>query len=122
MEQTCPPQKRLQNSIGGKALKPVKDLGYTISRFKRAKKKLDKKYGGDRRVQIKYLASLRAWPKIRHRNFEDFEGFLTVLDRVLVNTKDRGLVRGQVTDQNLNLTAKEKLPESDVQEYKMWLH
>lgn len=113
---------RLQNSLTGKALKLVKVLGFTLSAYERAMETLERRYGGDRRVQIKHQTSLRAWPKVRHQNLEDLEGFVDVLDRVLVSTKDRGLVRGDVTDQNLNLMAKEKLPEIGVQEYKMWLY
>lgn len=47
-------------SLSGKAL--VKDLGFTISGYERGKEKLDRKYGGDRRVQIKHLASVCYWP------------------------------------------------------------
>ena len=100
----------------------MKDLGFSQGSYDRAKDKLEKKYRGDRRSQIKLLASLRAWPKIRRYNLEDLEGFLAVLDRILVSTKNRKVLRGDVTDQNLNLTAKEKLPEAEVREYKMWLH
>ena len=43
---------RLQSSLSGKALTMVKDLGYTTNAYKRAKEKLKKKYGGQRRTQI----------------------------------------------------------------------
>ncbi len=49
---------RLQNSLNGKALKLVKDLGFTISAYKRAKEMFDKKHGSDRWVQMYRLHPL----------------------------------------------------------------
>ena len=55
---------RLQSSLTGKALTLVKDLGYTLNAYERAKAKLEKKYGGERRLQIKHLTALRGWKKV----------------------------------------------------------
>lgn len=66
---------RLQSSLTGKALTLVKDLGYSINAYERAKEKLEKKYGGERRLQIKHLTALRGWKKVRPRNLEDMENF-----------------------------------------------
>ena len=41
---------RLQGCLTGKALKIVKDLGYSENAYKRAIEKLDKKFGGERRL------------------------------------------------------------------------
>lgn len=94
---------RLLNSLKEKALTLVKDLGYSTHAYERATDKLDKKYGGERRLQIKHLTVLRTWPRVRPRNLADMEEFQAVLERVI------------------NLTAKEKLSEEDVQSYKYWL-
>ena len=59
---------RLQASLSGKAHSLVKDLGYSLSAYERAKKKLEKKYGGERRLRIKHLTTLRNWKKIRARH------------------------------------------------------
>ena len=111
---------RLQSSLTGKALKMVKDFGFSENAYERAKDKLEKKFGGERRLQLKHLASLRSWPKLRPQNLEDLEGFVSVLDRVLIAIQDSGS-GGELRDQNLSLTAKEKLPEEDIQAYKFWL-
>ena len=42
----------LQNSLSGKAQMMVKDLGYSLDAYERAKSKLEKKYGGDRRLML----------------------------------------------------------------------
>ena len=110
---------RLQGSLKGKALKMVKDIGYSLNAYERAKEKLEKKFGGERRTQLKQLAALRNWRKLRPRNLDDLEDFLAVLDRVLIVLRD--CESGELTGQSLNLTAKEKIPEEDLQAYKLWL-
>ena len=70
---------RLQSSLTGKALALVKDLGYSLNDYQRAKGKLERKYGGERRLQIKHLTALRGWQKVRSRNLEDIENFQGVL-------------------------------------------
>jgi hypothetical protein len=50
---------RLQNCLTGKASAMVCDLGYSQYAYERAKEKLEKRYGGERRVQIKHLTALR---------------------------------------------------------------
>ena len=96
---------RLQNSLLGKAQKTIKDLGYSVNAYERAKAKLEKKYGGERRLQIKHLTALRGWQKVRPRNLEDMEDFLAILERVMIALQDSGPGR-ELSGQNLNLTAK----------------
>ena len=108
---------RLQSCLTGKALKMVKDLEYSENAYKRAIEKLDNKFGGERRLAINILTRLRVWPKLRHRNLEDMEDFLTVLDKILVAVQDNV----ELKSQHLNLTGKEKLSEDDIQSYKYWL-
>ena len=100
---------RLQSSLTGKALTLVKDLGYSINAYERAKEKLEKKYGGE-----------SGWQKVRPQNLEDMENFQGILERVWIALKDCGLGQ-ELQGHNLNLTAKEKLSEEDVQAYKHWL-
>ena len=111
---------RLLGSLTGKAKSLVKDLGYSNTAYERAKTKLERKYGGDRRLQIKHLTALRNWPKVQLRNLEHMEGFQAVLERVMIAFQDSGPGR-ELQGQNLSLAAKEKLSEEDVQAYKYWL-
>jgi hypothetical protein len=108
---------RLQSSLSGKALTMIKDLGYSDAAYERAKSKLEKKYGGERRLQIKHLTTLRNWPKVRSRNLQDMEEFHALLERILITVKDGNSLQ----DHSLDLSAKEKLSEQDIQAYKFWL-
>jgi len=86
-------------------------------RYERAKEKLEKKYGGERRLQINHLTALRGWQKVRPRNLEDMENFQGILERLSLAMKD--CRPGQELQRhNLSLTAKQKLSEDDVQAYK----
>ena len=108
---------RLHSSLSGKALTMIKDLGYSEAAYERAKFKLEKKYGGERRLQITHLTTLWNWPKVQSRNLKDVEEFQALLERILITVKDCGSLH----DQSLNLSAKEKLSEEDIQAYKFWL-
>ena len=46
----CEKMLRLQSSLSGKALTAIKDLGYSEAAYERALAKLEKKYGGERRL------------------------------------------------------------------------
>ena len=108
---------QLQGSLSGKALTMIKDLGYLEAAYERAIFKLEKKYGEEKRLQIKHLTTLRNWPKVRSRHLKDVEEFQALLERILITVKDCGSLQ----DQSLNLSAKEKLSEEDIQAYKFWL-
>ncbi len=69
---------------------------------------------------IKHLTALRDLPKVKLHNLKDMENFLLILDRVTIALQDSGPGK-ELTGQNLNLTAKEKLSQEDVQTYKYWL-
>jgi hypothetical protein len=82
---------RLQGCLSGKALTMVKDLGYSPNAYERAKAKLEKKYGGERRLQIKHITAFRNFRKVRPRNLEDMEEFQVLLERVLMGVRHSGL-------------------------------
>ena len=113
----CEKMLRLQSCLSGKALTAIKDLGYSEAAYERALIKLEKKYGGERRLQIKHLTTLRNWPKVKSRNLKEMEDFQALLERVLVTITDSGALQ----DKSLNLLAKEKLSEFDIQVYKFWV-
>ena len=98
----------LQSSLTGKALALVQDLQYSVNAYQRAKEKLERKYRGERHLQIKHLTALRG---ILQRG---------ILQRVRIALKDCGPGQ-ELQGHNLSLTAKEKLLEDDVQAYKHWL-
>ena len=108
---------RLQSCLSGKALAMVKDLGYSNNAYERAKSKLEKRYGGERRLHIKHLTALRNFRQVQPQNLEDLKELQTLLEKVLIAIQDHGPIHGQ----SLCLTAKEKLPEEYVQAYKCWL-
>ncbi len=92
-------------------------MGYSETAYERAKSKLERKYGGERRLQIKHLTTLRNWPKVRSRNLQEMEEFQALLERILITVNDGNSLQGE----SLNLSAKEKLSEQDIQAYKFWL-
>ena len=59
-----------------------------MNAHERAKEKLESKYGGERRLQIKHLTALHGWQKVGPRNLEDMENFQGILERVYIALKD----------------------------------
>ncbi len=62
-----------------------------MNAYERAKEKLEKKCGGELRLQISNLTTLRGWPKLRSQNLEHMEELLALLDRILVSVQDSRL-------------------------------
>ena len=108
---------RLQGCLSGKSLTAIKDLGQSEAAYEHAKVKLENKYGGEWRLQIKYLTTLHNWPKVRSRNLKEMEEFQSQLERVLIAIKGGS----DLQDQSLDHSVKEKLSEYDNQAYKFWL-
>ena len=73
-----------------KALALVKDPGYSVNGYERAKEKLERKYVGGRPLQIKHLTALHGWQKVRSRILEDRENFQGILERGFITLKDFG--------------------------------
>ena len=65
---------RLQSSLTGKALALVKDLGYSVNAYERAKEKLEKKYGGERRHNLSL--SLAAKEKLSEDDVQAYKHWL----------------------------------------------
>ena len=101
----------LRSYLRGKALDMVKDLGYSTNTYERLKEKLEKRFGRAKQLQIKHLAVLRDWLKLRYQDLEELEEFLAVLEQVLVAHQDSGSDEDLLKNQHLILTVKEKLPE-----------
>lgn len=67
---------RLQSSLSGGALTLVKDLkGYSSAAYERAKSKLEKMYGGERRQQISTLKPCVVGPKFFPTIYKTWKNF-----------------------------------------------
>ena len=83
----------------------------------KSKGKVTAEEGGKRRQNLTHLATLRGLSTIRSHNLEDLERLLAILDRILAAVQDDERDR-EMMKQHLGLTAKEKLSEEYVREYK----
>ena len=100
---------RLQSSLAGKALTLVKDLGYSSAAYERAKLKLEKRYGGERRQQIKQLTTLRNLPKVRSHNLQDLEEFQALQERILIIIKIQTRIKIQNSKFKIQTRSKPEL-------------
>ena len=89
------------DSLSGKARRILKKIGYYENAYIRAREKLETKFGGERCIHLKNLATLRGWRKLRHgRTFSCSGSSISLAPR------------------SFNLTATGKLGGVDVQAFK----
>ena len=75
----------LKNSLSGKPLRVVERLGYTSRQYQTSLKKLDQKYGGEKRLLQRYLeAILRASP-VEETNLKELGIFSDCLTDVVTS-------------------------------------
>ena len=79
---------RLESCLEGEAAETVKGLGYSEVAYEAAKKRLMRKYGGDRRNVQAHLDELRRMRQITEGNLKELERFADVLEHTLVTLKE----------------------------------
>ena len=112
----------LKNSLSGKPLRVVEQLGYTSKQYQTALLKLDQKYGGEKRLLQRYLEAILRVSPVEEINLKELEIFSDRLTDVVVKLKD--------SDQNQELAGvsalynavQQKLLESLLIAYQEWLH
>ena len=78
----------MESCLEGEAAETVKGLGYSEVAYEAAKKRLMRKYGGDRRNVQAHLDELRRMSQITEGNPKELERFADVLERTLVTLKE----------------------------------
>ena len=111
---------RLKGCLEGEAAETVKGLGYSEVAYEAAKKRLTRKYGGDRRNVQAHLDGLRRMRQIAEGNPKELERFADVLERTLVTLKENEQ-ESDLKAGTLNHIVLEKVPEMLLCQYYRWL-
>ena len=112
----------LKNSLSGKPLKVVENLGYTPKQYKTALKKLDQKYGGEKRLLQRYIETILQTTTIREENLRELEIFSDRLVDVVAKLKDYGHQRELMGVSTLYTAVQQKMPKSLLVSYREWRH
>ena len=72
------------NSLSGKPLRVVEQLGYTSRQYQTALEKLDQKYGSEKRLLQRHLEAILHASRVKETNLKELEIFSDRLTNVVV--------------------------------------
>ena len=112
----------LKNSLTGKPLRVVERLGYISRQYQTALKKLDQKYGGEKRLLQRYLEAILSASPVEETNLKELEIFSDRLTDVMVKLEDSDQHQELAGVSALYVAVQQKLPESLLIAYQEGLH
>lgn len=111
---------RLRDSLTGEALRVIDGLGHSATAYEVAKDRLERKYGGKRRMITLRLEELDRFRPIRDGNHRDLEKFAELLDVLVVNLVDAGQ-DSELGSGSLYIAVQKKLSEQLLAKYNRWI-
>jgi len=112
---------QLRNYLAGEALDSIQSLGYSAAAYDAAKARLERKYGGQRRLIARHTEALESLPPVRQGRQKDIVQFVELLEIAIVNIKDTGRLSELQPGTFYNVLVK-KLDEKLITQYQRWVH
>ena len=81
---------QLRNYLRGEALKTIEGLGHSSVAYVAAKDRLERKFGGERRLVALRLDDLDNFRPMREGTAKEVERFADILDLLVINLKETG--------------------------------
>ena len=110
---------RLRECLQDEPLKVIENLGHSAAVYEAAKTRLERKYGGKRRVLTLRLEELNAFKPVRENSERDLEKFAELHDGIVVNLKDVNQ-EAELGNESLYITLQWKFNKSLLSKYKQW--
>ena len=114
---------QLRQYLSGEALKCIENLGHSAVAYEKAKERLDRKFGGQRRQVAIYLDELESFKPLNENSgnmVKEIERFADLLDIAIVNLKEIGRVE-ELGNGSLYQKIQRKLPEQMLARYHRWV-
>ena len=111
---------RLEVCLGGEARETIRGLGYTQVAYEAAKKRLVRKYGGNRRQIQSHLDELKRMKPLKEDDVKELEKFADILERAVINLKENGR-QSDLEAGTLYTILLEKVPGKLLSLYYRWL-
>ncbi|XP_052809477.1 uncharacterized protein LOC128237941 [Mya arenaria] len=102
---------QLRQYLGGEALASIENLGHSAAAYDAAKERLERKYGGTKRIVNRFLDELEKFPPLKNENVKGLENFADLLDIAVINLKEVDHVE-DLNDGSLYYRLMKKLPQS----------
>ena len=79
---------QLRQSLTGEALRVIQGLGYSAAAYDVTKKRLERKFGGERRFLVHRIEEIADMWLVRSNNAKDLEKYADILDLAVVNMSE----------------------------------
>ncbi|XP_065196475.1 uncharacterized protein LOC135827967 [Sycon ciliatum] len=110
---------QLRQYLSGEALAVVQNLGFTPSAYSAARRRLEKRYGGQRRLVAVHMQELEDFPAVKNRA-ADFEKFADLLEVAVVKMTDAGMT-SELGTGTLYTRMQKKLATENLVQYHRWV-
>ncbi|XP_074645870.1 uncharacterized protein LOC141902130 [Tubulanus polymorphus] len=111
---------RLKSCLEGETKDIIRGLDNSEAAYRTALDRLDREYGGKRRMIAKHLEMIRETKPIQANNTRELRKFVNLIEVAIVALTNNGH-NEELTDGMLHQTAKTKLPKSMLINYKRWI-
>ncbi|XP_052820245.1 uncharacterized protein LOC128246077 [Mya arenaria] len=112
---------QLRQYLGGEALASIENLGHSAAAYDAAKERLERKYGGTKRIVNRFLDELEKFPPLKNENVKGLENFADLLDIAVINLKEVDHME-DLNDGSLYYRLMKKLPQSMLIRYNRKVH
>lgn len=109
----------MEACLGDEAAETIKGLGYTQVAYDAAKKRLIRKYGGNRRQVQTHLDELKRMKPLKE-DAKKLEKFADTLERAVINLQENGR-KSDLEAGTLYTILLEKIPGKLLSQYYRWL-
>ena len=107
---------QLRQYLSGEALSCIDNLGHSAAAYSAAKERLERKFGGAKRVITRFLDELESFSPIRNESAKEIERFSDLLDIAVINLKEANHTE-DLLDGSLYHRLLKKLPQSMLTRY-----
>jgi hypothetical protein len=112
---------QLRQCLNGEALRSIEGFPASDAGYNAAKRRLEEKFGGDRRFILLHLDALRQMKPVASNDLKGLESFCDKLELAIVALEEKGRTEEFQCDSMFYCVAKSKLPSAMVANYKRWL-
>jgi len=112
---------QLRQYLKGEPLETIDSLGFSAAAYVVAWKRLDKKYGGERRQLAMHMADIEKSPIVRGGHPDELQKFVDLLEIITVAFHEHGK-HNELGDGVLLMQLQAKLNPALLTQYNRWRH
>ncbi|XP_014679430.1 PREDICTED: uncharacterized protein LOC106819298, partial [Priapulus caudatus] len=112
---------QLRQYLGGDASKTIEGFPASEAGYEAAKRRLEERYGGERRILLAQLNGIRQFHMVRQGDTQALDAFQNKLELAIVALAESGRTEELENDSMFYCVSKSKFQPSQIAHYKRWL-